>query len=66
MWIDERTRSMTIQFLVYNGNYALFDIVQLDFRIELGGQLDKKMTMNTVDLELLNSAQVPHCYMTWN
>ena len=40
----------------YNGNYALFDIVRLTFEFELGGRMTKELNVDTVDLELTQSA----------
>ena len=51
-WIDERTQSVEVMFAVYNGNYQLFSIVQLNIQFELGGRVVKKVTCSTIDLEL--------------
>jgi hypothetical protein len=53
LWVDERTRSVKVQFLTYNGNYALFDIIELGIEFHLGGTVDKSISITTVDLEFM-------------
>jgi hypothetical protein len=55
-WIDERTQSVEVMFAVYNGNYQLFSIVQLNIKFELGGRVTKKITCSTIDLELYSNS----------
>jgi hypothetical protein len=54
-WLDSRTRKLTIRLALYNGNYALFNIVELNMEFDLGGQLKKTVQSNTIDLELFNA-----------
>ena len=56
-WIDERTQSVEVMFAVYNGNYQLFSIVQLNIQFELGGRVVKTITCSTIDLELYSNDQ---------
>ena len=53
LWVDERTRSVKVKFLTYNGNHALFDIIELVIEFQLGGTVDKSISITTVDLEFM-------------
>jgi hypothetical protein len=55
LWVDEKTRSVNVIFVVYNGNFGLFDVVQINFQFELGGRISSSVDANTVDLELFQS-----------
>ena len=42
-WLDYQTRSVTMRFLLYNGNVDLFTQVKVTFDFKLGGRIIKKV-----------------------
>jgi hypothetical protein len=73
-WIDSQTRDVEVRFAVYNGNYKLFALVQVMFEFDVGGQLEKRIKISVLDLELeectsnemkaLQSSSTAGCLMT--
>lgn len=45
LWVDEKTRGVQVVFIVYNGNFGLFNLVRIDFEFELGGRVSSEITV---------------------
>jgi hypothetical protein len=54
LWVDERTRTVEVLFMTYNGNYAVFDLISLQFEFQLAGRVMREIEITTIDLELFS------------
>lgn len=55
-WISERTADVTIRFVLYNGELAVYSVVDLSLALERGGSTETSISVKSA--EVSNSLKV--------